>query len=126
MNACTKVQNSPLPCLNAPELLVLEDEEKHLIQLRSALFKHFFLEEAKTSVQLPGLTSCESGFQSLLYRNEDIEKSNVVYVDIFSLPADSVLQVLSKVYSKFVGELRHWWVIIIGDAKTLILTFCKL
>ena len=91
--------------------LVLEDEEEHLIQL-------FCLKEAKTSVQLPGLTSCVSGF---LYRNEDVEKSNVVYIDILSLPADSkdtVLQVLSKIYSKFVGELRHRWENVVGDAKT--------
>ena len=98
--------------------LVLQDEEEHLTQLRSALFQYFCLKEAKTSVQLPGLACCVSGF---LYRNEDVEESNVAYVDIISLPADSkdtVLQILNKIYSKFVGELRHRWVIVVGDAKT--------
>lgn len=44
-----------------------------------------------------------------------------MYVDIVSLPADSkdtILQVLKKIYSKFVGELRNRWVIVVGDAKT--------
>ena len=37
------------------------------------------------------------------------------------MPADSkdtILQVLHKIYNKFVGELRHKWIIVVGDAKT--------
>ena len=97
--------------------LVLQEEEEQLNQLRNSLFRYFCLKEAKVP-KLPGLASCVSG---LLYRNEDVEESNVVYVDIVSLPADSkdtILQVLNKIYSKFVTELRNRWVIVVGDAKT--------
>ena len=97
--------------------LVSQEEEQQLDQLRNSLFRYCCLKEANVS-KLPGLASCISGF---LYSNEDVEESNVVYVDIVSLPADSkdtILQVLNKIYSKFVGELRNRWVIVVGDAKT--------
>lgn len=45
------------------------------------------------SVHLSGLAYCISRF---LYKNEDIDESNMVYVDILSLPADlkdTILQV---------------------------------
>ena len=73
--------------------LLSQEEEQQLDQLRNSLFRYCGLKEANVS-KLPGLASCISGF---LYRSEDVEESNVVYVDIVSLPADSkdtILQVL--------------------------------
>ena len=64
-----------------------------------------------------GSLSCISG---LLYSNEDVEKNNVVYIDIVSLSADSkdtILQVLNKICCKFVVELRNGWVIVVRDIK---------
>ena len=95
---------------------MLQEEEEQPDQLRNSLFRYFCLKEAKAS-KLPGLTSCISGS---LYRNEDVEESSVAYVDIVSLPADSkntILQVLNKIYSKFVAKLRNRWVIVVGKAK---------
>ena len=57
----------------------------------------------------------------LLYANDKFEKSNVVYVDIASLPADSkdtVLHVLNKLHNTFIVELGFRWLIVVGDAKT--------
>ena len=73
---------------------VFPEEDEHLDHLRKFIFKYMVIKEAKTDeLELPGLSS----FLSAAY-NDCVEQSNVVYVDIVSLPADSkdtVLHVLT-------------------------------
>ena len=75
------------------------------------------IKEAKTDeLELPGLSS----FISVAY-NDCVEQSNVVYVDIVSLPADSkdtVLRVLNKLHRIFIVEEGIRWLVVVGDAKT--------
>ena len=73
--------------------------------------------EVKTDeLELPGLSS----FLSAAYNN-CVERSNVVYVDIVSLPADSkdtILCVLNKLHHIFIVERSIRWLVVVGDAKT--------
>ena len=55
------------------------------------------------------------------YSNDQQEESEVVYVDIVSLPADSkdtVLRVLKYLHTTFILNLGFRWLIVVGDAKT--------
>ena len=73
--------------------------------------------EVKTDeLELPGLSS----FLSAAYNN-CVERSNVVYVDIVSLPADSkdtILRILNKLHHIFIVERTIRWLVVVGDAKT--------
>jgi hypothetical protein len=54
------------------------------------------------------------------YNNLDTEQSNVVYVDIYSLHADSketIIKVLDQLYTKFVVGQRLQYVVVAADAK---------
>ena len=77
------------------------------------------IKEAKTDeLELPSLSS----FLSAAY-NDCVEQSNVVYVDIVSLPADSkdtVLRVLNKLRRIFIVEEGIRWLVVVGDAKTYV------
>ena len=67
-------------------------------------------------MELPGLSS----FLSAAYNN-CVEQSNVVYVDIVSLPADSkdtILRILNKLHHIFIVERSIRWLVVVGDAKT--------
>ena len=93
------------------------EEDEHLDHLRTLIFKYMVIKEAKTDeLELPGLSS----FISAAY-NDCVEQSNVVYVDIVSLPADSkdtVLRVLNKLHRIFIVEEGIRWLVVVGDAKT--------
>ena len=68
---------------------VFPEEESCLAQLQQAILRYMIIKEVKSvDMELPGLTSFLSGMQ---YSNDKQEESNVVYVDIVSLPADSCL-----------------------------------
>lgn len=74
------------------------------------------LKESKpVDVELPSLASFLSALQ---YSSIQHEESNVLYVDIVSLPADSkdtVLRVLRDLHTTFIIQLQFRW---LGDAKT--------
>ena len=56
-----------------------------------------------------------------LYSSAATEISNVVYLDVISLPADSketVLSILKQLHFTFIVEEGLKWLIIVGDAKT--------
>lgn len=93
------------------------EEDEHLDHLHTLIFKYMVIKEAKTDeLELPGLSS----FISVAY-NDCVEQSNVVYVDIVSLPADSkdtVLRVLNKLHRIFIVEEGIRWLVVVGDAKT--------
>ena len=98
---------------------VFPEEESCLAQLRQAILQYMIINEVKSiDVELPGLTSFLSAMQ---YSNDQQEESNVVYVDIVSLPADSketVLRVLKNLHTTFILNLGFRWLIVVGDAKT--------
>ena len=98
---------------------VFPEEESCLAQLQQAILRYMIIKEVKSvDIELPGLTSFLSGMQ---YSNDKQEESNVVYVDIVSLPADSkdtVLRVLNKLHTTFIHNLGFRWLIVVGDAKT--------
>ena len=45
------------------------------------------------------------------------EKYDVVYVDILSLPADSLIA-LKNLHANFIVKLHFKWLVVVGDAKT--------
>lgn len=77
------------------------------------------LKETKSDeLHLPGLPSFLSAVN---YTSDHAEQSNVVYVDIVSLPADSkdiVLHVLTNLHCIFIVGEGIRWLIVVGDAKT--------
>ena len=60
-------------------------------------------------LELPGLPTY---IRAALYSSENCEKSNVVYVDIMSLPADSSIACTKQIL------LLNKWLVVVGDAKT--------
>ena len=97
---------------------VFPEEDEHLDHLRKFIFKYMVIKEEKTDeLELHGLSS----FLSAAY-NDCVEQSNVVYVDIVSLPADSkdTVHVLNrlKLHRIFIVEEGIHWLVVVGDAKT--------
>lgn len=74
------------------------------------------LKESKpVDVELPSLASFLSAIQ---YSSIQLEESNVVYVDIVSLPADSKDTVLRFLRGLHTIQLQFRWLMVVSDAKT--------
>ena len=67
------------------DFVVLQDKKEQLTEPTNKFSISILLLKKAIVSKLPRLASCISG---LLCRNEDVEESNAVYVDIISLPAD--------------------------------------